>query len=187
MCAWKNSQYTGGSQSNAQKFPKSNLWSLTNENKTLRHSEWLTTPRVLLVWTDLPAVAAGPGSGRHRSTIKGNDSIKEWNDNPKGADMSPQQAEVIPRNPTLGNRGRPVSSRTECLIYRNMNVKTWVDSGLKLVAIKRPWGAWGARVSWKWIPLGRSPHSVPPPQFRHLRPGEASRSAQPPGWEVRTA
>lgn len=167
MWSCRKSQSAGKSQSNAQKFPESNLWGSTNENKTLRHPEWLTTPRVLLLWTDLPAVAAGPGCGWHPSTIKGNGSIKEWNDNPKGADMSPQQAEVIPRNPAPGNRGHPVSSRSECLIYRNMNVKAWVDGGLKLVAIKRPWGGRGARVSWKWIPLGRSWESVAPPLQTH--------------------
>lgn len=135
----------------------------------IRTSSMINNPRVVLLRTDPPAVAAGPDFGRHRQLKKG--KARSRGETIIRGGHETRLAEVIPRNPALWIGGRPVSSRTECLICKNMNVKPgWQQA--KIGGYQDLWGRRGARPSWKWIPLGRSPRFKQAGSSAHLRSGK---------------
>lgn len=115
---------------------------ITNKTKTLRplESSMINYPCVVLLWTDPPAVAAGPDFGWHRLLKKG----KAWSRSEmitRGR-QGTGHADIIPRNPALWiwRIQFHLSPHAWLPICKNMNINfSWQRA--KIGGYQDPWSA----------------------------------------------
>lgn len=133
---------------------------VTNKNETSRPSEssMINNPCVVLLWTDPPAVAAGPDFGRQCLLKKG----KAWSRSEmiiRGRHGT-GHAEVIPRNPALWIWGIQfhLSPHAWLPICKNMNINfSWQQA--KIGGYQNPW-------------TGVSTFKSGSPEYKHLGWGD---------------